>query len=650
MHISSQHLRDRAFSTHREWLECDGLGGYAAGSISGALTRRYHGLLCVPVASLRERHVLLSKLMPTLVLPTGERFELDLNLFSHGTSLTVAPQGDLFLERFWIDEAPRWEYRCGDATVLVSVVMPRGTAAVLVHYTVSGIPSATLELRPLYAARSIHRTAHENGALNQTAAWNEREATVTIKPYIGYPPFMIEAPSRTRWLAKPQWWRDFYLPRDAERGFDAREDLHSPGVLEIALEDNIPAVLRCTAQECGGWESPAQMFHTEIQRRKRVFGSVDGAGLLRRAAEQFLTRDDRGVPGVVAGYPWFDRWGRDTMISLAPLTGIIGAHEFEKEVLEQQLSLIREGLVPNLITEDGTALYNSIDAVLLLFVAVHRYRAASHDGAWVERIALPALREAAVALQRGTRFGVFVSSDGLLNAGVGDVQLTWMDAKVNGHPVTPRHGKPVEVNALWFNAVRILAELEVSSGAALSAHSLASQIQRSFLATFLKRDGSLQDVVPSAATGDGTEGEFRPNQLFAAALPFPLLDREQTARMLELVKERLVTDRGLRTLAPGELRYRSRYAGAPAERDSAYHQGTVWPWLFAPYAAALASIGAHDEIEHIREALTGMMADGCLGSIGEVYDGDAPRVVGGCFAQAWSVAAACALQIGPRRI
>lgn len=644
MHLTGSDLLLRSISTHREWLETDGLGGYASASISAANTRRYHGLLCVPLAELGERHVLVSKLMPTLTLPSGERFELDCNLFAGGSLFggpAVAPEGDQLLERFWISEAPCWEYRCGHALLQITVLMPRGIAATLVEYRLSGVATATLQISPLIAARNIHRTAHTNSSINQSPVWNELNSSLVVKPYIGYPSFEIVAPSRSHWVSTPTWWNNFYLPRDAERGFDAGEDLHCPGSFTLELQENQGSIFACYAPHTKPVANHNETFANELSRRRKAYGNGEMLPILRRAAEQFLTFDAQKNAGVVAGYPWFDRWGRDTLISLNPLTNILGDSGFERNVIEHQLSLVHDGLIPNLITEDGTALYNSIDAVLLLFVATYRHFQRTQDSAWIAKTALPQLKAAANALQRGTKFGIFVGSDGLLCAGMGDVQLTWMDAKVNGHPVTPRHGKAVEINALWYNAMRIIAELEPSSSSALSARALATQIQRSFVQGFVKADGSLRDVLGSDVLGDG--GEVRPNQVFAGCLPFPILHVSQTKLMLERVRSELLTPRGLRTLAPSHRDYRPRYSGDPHTRDSVYHQGTVWPWLLGPYAESLIHCGELDELERIKDAFKAMLYEGCLGSIAEVYDAQEPQFAGGCFAQAWSVAAACSV-------
>ncbi len=641
MHVAGSKLNSREYSTHREWLETDGLGGYASASISTANTRRYHGLLCVPLAELGERHVLVSKLMPTLTLPSGERFELDCNLFSGTDGVAAVPNGDQLLERFWIVEAPRWEYRCGQALLQITVLMPRGTAAVFVEYRLSGVPQATLSLSPLIAARNIHQTSHSNSSFNQDPVWNELDSTLTIKPYIGYPSFNIVAPQRSRWNGASAWWNNFFLPRDAERGFDASEDLHCPGYFAIELIEDEGAIFACFAPHTKPTTAVPIAFTAELERRRALFGTGETLPVLRRAAEQFLTVDAHRNPGIIAGYPWFDRWGRDTLIALQPLTNILSDGGFERKVIEHQLSLIHDGLIPNLITENGTALYNSIDAVLLLFSAAYRYFHRTQDSAWITKTALPPLRAAASALQRGTKFGIFVGSDGLLCAGIGDVQLTWMDAKVNGQPVTPRHGKAIEINALWYNAMRILAEFETSSSAALSARSLASQVQRSFNEAFIKADGSLRDVIGSDILGAGNE--VRPNQIFAGCLPFPILEVSKSKLMLECVRAELLTPRGLRTLAPGTREYRPRYCGDPHARDSAYHQGTVWPWLLGPYAETLRRCGELDEIERIKDSFKVMLGEGCLGSIAEVYDAEEPQFAAGCFAQAWSVSAACSV-------
>jgi len=648
MQIAQNLLAQSSYCLHREWLEADGLGGYAGMSIAGALTRRYHGLLCVPMRELGERHVLVSKLMPVLTLADGQVFEIDCNLFSANSTHmppVIAPAGYAMLETFWIDEAPHWEFRCGKALLQITVVMPRGTAASLIEYKIHGADNAKLELRPLIAARSIHKTSKKNAAINQFTVWSEADSTLTFKPYLGYPSFHIKAPAGTRWQSAPQWWNNFFLQADIERGFDGNEDLHSPGSFTVELSDAEAVVFACCAPGVKLQKPNPDYLNEELTRRRALYGSGKIVPVLRRAAEQFLTNDTQGHFGIVAGYPWFERWGRDTLISLHSLTNILNDQKRERAVIEHQLSLIQDGLIPNLITEGGTALYNSIDAVLWLFVSAYKHFKRTEDSTWIARTVLPTLRHVVKTLQSGTQFNIFVGNDALLSAGSGNVQLTWMDAKINGWPVTPRHGKAVEINALWFNVIKILAEIEDSTGAALSAHALAAQIQRSFCAVFIKPDGSLRDVV-----GDeeliSKAGEVRPNQIFALSLPFPILEERQAEPVLKIVREELLTARGLRTLSPNDPHFCTRYAGNPEQRDSAYHQGTVWPWLFGPYAEALSrygtlNSGSRDELAQINSSFETMLGEGCLGSIAEVYDATTPQYPGGCFAQAWSVAAAC---------
>jgi predicted glycogen debranching enzyme len=367
----------------------------------------------------------------------------------------------------------------------------------------------------------------------------------------------------------------------------------------------------------------------------------DFARQLAVAADAFVVRRGEDARAIIAGYPWFTDWGRDTMIALPGLCLSTGRHEDAKKILRGAAESVDSGLIPNRFPDTlGPAEYNTADATLWFFIAAHRYLEATGDTAFVLDELLPILEDVISRHEHGTRFGIRVDDDGLLHAGEPGLQLTWMDAKIGDWVVTPRWGKPVEIQALWYNALMVLADLRQRAGRAAESAGLlqrAKQVKDRFVATFWNEEtGCLFDVVD----GDRRDASIRPNQIFALSLPHPLLGKAHARSVLEVIDEKLLTPFGLRSLAPDDPAYRGRYEGGPAERDAAYHQGTVWSWLLGPYAdAVVRTLGAPGKAR-AKRAIAGLephLREAGLGTVSEIFDGDAPHAPRGCPAQAWSV-------------
>jgi len=452
---------------------------------------------------------------------------------------------------------------------------------------------------------------------------------------------------------EPAWWSDFLYDRESERGLDDCEDLWTPGRLRVRLEPMQPLAVVIAARPTVRTDGKALM-ERERRRRAKLLATApkpsDDAGpalsasldALVLAADQFLVRRN-GTHTVIAGYHWFADWGRDAMIALPGLCLVTGRHAEARAILEAFCRHLRGGLIPNRFPDLGqTPEYNTVDATLWLFVAAWSYLEASGDQRWVLGKLLPMLRSMVAWHERGTSYRIGVAPDGLLEAGQPGVQLTWMDAKVGDWVVTPRIGKPVEINALWYNALRILAELERRAGHVDKAKRLTARaniVRGRFQSAFWNpNSGCLFDVVSDAAS----DGSIRPNQLLALSLPFPLVKGDQAASILDVIERKLLTPVGLRTLAPEDPAYRPTYGGGVVERDGAYHQGTVWPWLLGPWYSALARVrgrrGRKQAGEHLEAFLARHLHEAGIGSISEIFDGDEPHRPGGCIAQAWSVA------------
>ena len=626
----------------REWLETDGRGGFASSTISGANTRRYHGLLVAATQPPVGRRVLLSRLEER-VCCGAEATELSTNLYVGA----VHPEGYRLLQEFRLDPWPVMTYRHPSWTLEKAVFMPHGLGATVVRYTVSGCAGPLwLRLRPLFACRDYHHLARSSAGFHP----NVYRATdrFTLQPWdIGSRVTVIH-PGGELW-PDGLWYYNFSYPREAERGLDSVEDLYSPGELAWLVNAGESVHLLVTTDPELTID-PERWAEQERRRREEVAARApagDAVGrLLSRAADQFLVRrtvKQRPLLSLIAGYPWFTDWGRDAMIAGGALVGLPGWGEPVGEVLRAWAAYLRHGLLPNTFDDSGQgAAYNTVDAALWFVQAVHGLAQQAGDMETAAVLYEP-VREILRAYREGTDYGIGMDADGLVRAGGPGLQLTWMDAKCGDEVFTPREGKPVEINALWYNAVRTgqyLAERLDSPERAREYAGLAEQIKRSFREKFWDAaHGWCYDCL----TAGGPDASLRPNQLIAVALPYTAVTREQAKSLFSAVTEHLLTPYGLRTLAPGAPGYRGRYEGDQYARDSAYHQGTVWPWLLGPYLHAyfwLHGVGA-DTRRHARELLAPLIAhlsQAGLGSISEVFDGDAPQYPRGCIAQAWSVA------------
>ncbi len=631
--------RDLARASTREWLETNGLGGYASSTIPCLNTRRYHGLLVAPTHPPTGRRVLLSRLEETLVV-AGERIELSTNRYPGG----LHPEGYRFLGGFRVDPFPTWIFEAGGATLEKTLFMVHGENTTVVGYRLLSAGTARLEVRPLIAFRDHHALTRENGALDPGVAVDPGAATVA--PYPGLPPLHVAHDGGLALTG--HWYRSFEYDEERRRGFDFTEDLFQPFVLTFDLAGAahrgatvIASTRRHTSAEIH------LLTKNELTRRRELALAVGGEypslPLLARAADQFLVARDGGTT-VIAGYPWFSDWGRDAMISLPGLTLATGRPEMARKILFSWARHASEGMVPSHFPdEDGSPGYNAVDATLWFIEAVRRFVEATGDAEWVRQRLWGVLSEVLDRHVAGTRFGIHLDTDGLLVSGAPGVALTWMDARVDGEPVTPRRGKPVEVEALWFNALRTMEELAGRFGEAAAAArfgAMAAQARESFLRLFPdERGGGLFDVVD----GGTRDPSIRPNQLFAASLPHSMLDEEMARSVLAVVTRDLLTPYGLRTLSPRDPRYVGRYDGDAGARDRAYHQGTVWPWLLGPFVDALLRVKGDSprtraEVRALLRPLLDFLPAEGVGQLPELFDGDPPHRPGGCPAQAWSVA------------
>jgi predicted glycogen debranching enzyme len=641
LRLDAAMCRELPVSTRREWLETNGRGGFAFGTVAGTRTRRYHGLLTVATRPPGGRMVLLSSLEEAVQIGE-ERWELGCNQYPG----TVHPSGHELLARFDLDLFPSWRYQLGRAMLTRSLAALHGTDAVVLRYQATGLPQggATLELRPLLAYRDYHSLQRENGAVDTMVV--QGDGWVRFCPYDGCPPLFLCAPGIT-FEPTGYWYRSFEYAIEQERGLDGREDLFNPGVLTLTLRPGEPLYLVAATEVIPAGEAAGRL-EAEVSRRAALRAALADHGpvasRLALAADQFVVGRGEGGETVIAGYPWFEDWGRDTMIALPGLTLTNGRFETARRILGTFAGVVDQGMLPNRFPDWGTTPeYNTVDATLWFFVAAWRYLEVTGDLAFVRNELLPVFRDILDWHRRGTRFGIRVEEDGLLHAGVPGLQLTWMDAKVGDWVVTPRVGKPVEIQALWYNALRIteaLCQQTRQTARAREYGAQADQARASFERLFWNEAGGyLYDVVD----GDERDASLRPNQLFALSLPFPLLEGARAAQALAKVEQELLTPMGLRSLAPTDQQYLGRYEGDVWRRDASYHQGTVWEWLIGPYIDAVLRVrGTSRAAKQVARSrllpLVDHLSEACLGSISEIADGDPPHRPNGCPAQAWSVA------------
>ncbi|MGA0286468.1 MAG: amylo-alpha-1,6-glucosidase [Phycisphaerales bacterium] len=632
-------------NTRREWLVTNGLGGYASGTIGGMLTRRYHGLLVAATKPPTERRLLLAKLDETLETGT-ESIQLAGNVWQGGM---VEPDGFIHLERFrLIGSIPTWTIAVGPFRLRKQIFMPHGRNAVAVRYElIRGPHPVTLRVKALANHRGHHQVTggHAFDAEVSNIDHGVRVALPAVRDLDAIDLFL----QCENGVAEPagEWFENFLLQVEWNRGYDHLDNNLHAADLVLRLEPGGHATVVAGTEAMDAIDGRG-LLEAELDRQRGVIEAAAASAApapirhLVLAADQFMVRrEDGGEPGtsIIAGYPWFSDWGRDTMLSLPGLCLATGRAEAAGGILETFARHLDGGLLPNRFPDEGTAPeFNSVDASLLYLEAVRRHVAAVADDALLARLwpSLEAIVESYVA---GTRHGIGVDpADGLVRAGEDGLQLTWMDAKVGDWVVTPRMGKAVEINALWYSGLRSMAAFASRLGRDGGSYAtLADRVESSFDRFWNPETGCCFDVL------DGPEGDdpaIRPNQLIAAALEHCPMSAERRERIVALGAERLWISLGIRTLAPEECDYIGVYRGNQRTRDAAYHQGTAWPWLMGPFLEAHHAVHGDDEfvlaalrpfLEHLKDA--------GLGSISEGVDGSAPHEPGGCIAQAWSGAA-----------
>ena len=638
---------DLASTESREWLVTNGIGGYASGTIAGSQTRRYHGLL---VAALRP------PLGRTQLVPGVDEIvhygEADFPLATHRwASGTVDPQGFLLLEDFHLEgSGPVWTYALADALLEKRIWMRQGENTTFIQYTLlRGSGPLELEMKAFVNYRDFHSLTH---AGDWCMSIVPVEQGIRVQAFDGATPFSLKSSAASCEL-RHEWYRGYYFGEETERGLEDREDHLCAAVFRAKLQVGSSVTLMATTEltALDGETARAERANHDVklfqewQAKNETIAQKAPSWLwqLILAADQFIVKrtlpEEPGGRSIIAGYHWFGDWGRDSMIALPGLTLTTGRPSVARQILLAFSRYVDGGMLPNNFPDvGGKPEYNTVDAALWFFEATRQYVVATQDTALLQKL-FPILTGMIDAHNAGTRYNIHVDpADGLLYAGGPGVQLTWMDAKIADWVVTPRTGKPVEINALWINALDAMsgfARLLAKPGDAYEP--LATKARKSFQKFWNADRNCCFDVIDSPDIGNDVS--LRPNQIFAVSLPVSPLAPQQQKSVVDVCTRRLLTSYGLRSLAPGERGYSGHYGGSPRDRDATYHQGTVWGWLMGPFALA------HYRVYQDRKAALRLLeplgrqiyASG-LGTLSEIFDGDAPFTPRGCIAQAWTVA------------
>jgi predicted glycogen debranching enzyme len=617
------------YSLSREVIRTNRAGSYSSTTIVGCNTRKYHGLLVCPVDEFGgERYVLLSALDVTVVYD-DKSFNTGLRKYKGDY---FNPKGHKYIEDFNTDNMPSRIFRVGGVILKQERLLVHYEEQFLLRVTIMEAPEPMkLQIRPFLAYRNIHQLTHAN--LHANTKIDIIENGIRSKLYEGFPSLNMQFSRKAEFVHVPDWHLGVEYPEEQKRGYDYSEDLFTPGFFEVEAKQGDVIVFSASTNE----EKTAGLMP---KFTKTVAGKIPRDSFmncLRNAAQQFIEKRG-GKTFLIAGYPWFGSWGRDTFISLPGLALARHRLDLYRDVLDTQVDRMKDGLFPNMGNVNNPA-FNSVDAPLWFFWAVQHYIENGGTDGW-ERYGESA-KAVLNAYKNGTAFNIHMRDNGLIYADAPGKALTWMDAVVHGVPVTPRRGFAVEINALWYNAVCFSLEMakKVKDTKFVNEFDqLHEMIKKSFLEMFWdEKLGYLADYVNDE---EGRNFYVRPNMVLAVSMPFSMLTKEQMKKVLDIADKELVTPRGLRTLSPGNMFYKGAYRGSQEERDSAYHQGTVWPWLFGPFCEGWLRVYGQQGVKKVKKLIFGLeevMSEHGISTISEIHDGDPPHSPQGAISQAWSV-------------
>lgn len=651
--IGTDILSDFQKGINKEWITTNGLGGYASSSVIGCNTRRYHGLLVTSGGDGHGRNVLLSKMDETVQI--GRKYYyLSTNQYQENY---VHPRGYAHLRKFEQTPFPKFIYTIDDLVITKEIFMPRGTKTTIIRYNLfGGRRNFTFFLHPLVSFVNFHELQKENRDFN---TWNEfSNNTLRMAPYEDMPELKLHIPGM-EYKGLKNWYKNYVLEKEKERGLDYVGDLFNPGYFYSPEASSMSIDVIATCDDT----IPTNIDTLYREARDRVDDLFDLANAapndpdehsLVLAADLHVVgiplKDGKNRSTIVAGYHWFGDWGRDTFIALPGITLCTGRFEEARDILHSFALQCKDGIIPNRFADIGDeAIYNTVDASLWYINAVQEYIKYTGDYDFVKGEVFETCKSIMGSYEKGTLFGIKMDEDCLVSAGEEGSQLTWMDAKVGDWVVTPRMGKPVEINALWFNALCIMADLSAKfEETDLEKHyrETAEKTKKSFNEKFWnQRENCLYDVI----TDNLKDASFRPNQVFAVSLPFPVLDEDKQVEVISRVYESLYTPFGMRSLSPDNPNYKGIHKGTILERDGAYHQGIGWCWLMGPFIEAYLKVHKYSK-EAVMQADTlmdlwmGELTEGGMNTLSELVDGDEPFASRGCISQAWSIGEALRLK------
>ncbi len=640
MEFGKSYWRNFEQGIQREWVVSNGIGGFASSTIIGANTRRYHGLLIASLNPPIRRHLILSKLDETIELR-----DTQYQLYTNQTPGYIS-NGYLHLQRFILDPFPTFLFSIKDVYIEKKIFMIYGRNSVVVLYKIfNGSSAMNFKITPIVNFRDYHGDSSKQ---KMSFEKKNNSSGLVIKPNKHDVNIKIKISDGNFTGIDNAWFNNMEYAIEKERGLKSVEDHYIPGYFEIKLKPHETKFVTLAAST----DEIENINGLELieKEQDRISELIEKAGYRNEfintlvvAADSFIVhRRSTDAKSILAGYPWFTDWGRDTMIALPGLTLVTKRFDDAREILLTFSKYIMDGLIPNMFPDEGQEpVYNTVDAPLWYFEAVFKYLAYTDDYDFVKEYIYTSLKQIIEKYVEGTKFSIRMDSDGLITAGEGGLQLTWMDAKVGDWVVTPRHGKAVEVNALWYNALKVMEHISEKLNLNTKVYSDAADIvKKSFNKIFWNKDRScLYDVVSRL----GPDDRIRPNQIFAVSLSFPVLDSDKAKKVVGKVWEQLYTSYGLRSLSPEEAEYKGIYIGDQLSRDGAYHQGAVWSWLIGPFITAYRRVEDYSEkskvvAKRLLEPFKDHIYDACMGSISEIFDGDEPLIPRGACSQAWGVA------------
>jgi predicted glycogen debranching enzyme len=629
INFDKSHVVNLEYSLSREIIRTNRAGSYSSTTIVGCNTRKYHGLLVCPIEAFgNERHVLLSALDLT-VIQNERAFNTGVRKYKGDY---YNPKGHKYIEDFNIDYIPSMTFRVGGVLLRQERLLVHYEEQLLYRYTIlEANEPLTLQIKPFLAFRSIHSLTRANMSANTRVGFIKNGIDICL--YDGFPTLHMQLSGKAEFIQIPDWYLDVEYDEEKRRGYDYSEDLFTPGYFEIMARAGDVIMFSASTKE----ENTTGLKTKFTKTIKRKVPRSSFRHCLENAAQQFIEKHG-DTTLIIAGYPWFGAWGRDTFISLPGIALGRKREGFYEDVLNTQVSRMRDGLFPNMGSPDNPA-FNSVDAPLWFFWALQQYEIQTGKSPW-QSYGLAA-KSVLDSYRNGTRFNIHMRENGLIYASAPGKALTWMDAVVNGVPVTPRAGYAVEINALWYNAVCYTLELAQKAGDrkfVKEYKELPELIKESFVSLFWnEKEGILADYVNDE---EGMDMSLRPNMVIAVSLPHSMLTTEQMKRVLDKVSSELLTPRGLRTLSPRSEKYCGIYTGGQEARDSAYHQGTVWPWLLGPFCEGWLRVHGKSGVARVKSIVYGfeeVMTDHGVTTISEIYDGDPPYTSRGAISQAWSV-------------